>query len=423
MTPSQATADSTTRAYRPRSSSSRELSIFVPHCSSMLTDHLPHGDGQIAYGFLKHLSERGHALYVATPRAELRSKLPLKMQVHVIRTWLKGPFARLEYMVRVRLLFERLRQRNRFDLIHQMNPVFSGVSLFLRNTDTPIVLGTYVARWPAENAIATWQQKIAAWVRRRIDGLQQRQASALLLTAPAARNRLADPKTCDGKVRWISHGVDTDLFAPWPEEELSQQVQAEQQNPSILFLANVSRRKGIVPMLHAFAAVLREVPKCRLTVAGKGPDSDFMKQLAKDLGVSDNVTFLGHCDREFTPNLYRTHAVYCLPSLGEPYATSVLEAMSCGRPLVITDAGGLPAMVPPNGGLRVPAGESNPLALALIGLLRSPEERKSMGRVNREHVLQNMQWASVIDVLESVYREVLTANRQGDLVGSEPAYD
>jgi glycosyltransferase involved in cell wall biosynthesis len=399
------------------------LRIFVPHCSSMLTDHLPHGDGQIAYGFLKRLAERGHELHIATPRAELRNALPTNMRVHVIHTWLKGPLARLEYMVRVRLLFERLTRSNDFDLIHQMNPVFSGVSLFLSGASIPIVLGTYVARWPAENRRATWKRKLAALLRRRIDRLQQRQASALLLTAPAAKNRLADPDLCAKKVRWISHGVDTDLFAPWPEDTVASRIDEEQRTPSILFLANISKRKGIVPMLYAFATVLKQLPTCRLTVAGKGPDSAFMKQLATDLGVSDNVIFLGHCERESTPTLYRTHAVYCLPSLGEPYATSVLEAMSCGRPLVITDAGGLPAMVPPNGGLRVPVDESEPLAQALVELLNSPDERRYMGHVNRAHVLQNMRWSSVIDVLEGVYREVLTADQPLELMDSEPAYD
>jgi hypothetical protein len=54
----------------------RPLNIFVPHCSDLLTDHRPHGDGLVAYGFIRHLSERGHNLYIAAQEVDLRDPLP-----------------------------------------------------------------------------------------------------------------------------------------------------------------------------------------------------------------------------------------------------------------------------------------------------------------------------------------------------------
>ncbi len=51
------------------------LNIFVPHCSDLLTDHLPHGDGLIAHGFITSLARRGHRLHVAAQRVELREAL------------------------------------------------------------------------------------------------------------------------------------------------------------------------------------------------------------------------------------------------------------------------------------------------------------------------------------------------------------
>src|SRR6266536_4924657 len=129
----------------------RKLNIFVAHCSDLLTDHLPHGDGLVAYGFISSLARRGHRLHVAAQRVELRGPLPDNVTVHpIVLKHSRGMLARLEYMRRLRRLLRDLRASCQFDLIHQMNPVFTGVSLALAGSGLPLVLGTYVGRWPED---------------------------------------------------------------------------------------------------------------------------------------------------------------------------------------------------------------------------------------------------------------------------------
>ncbi len=179
----------------------RELfHIFVPHCSDLLTDHLPHGDGLIAHGFITNLAKRGHRLHVAAQRVEVREPLPANVTVHEIRPRGSGRlFSRLEYMLRVRRLLGTLKKECRFDLIHQLNPVFTGMSLSLVGCGLPLVLGTYVARWPDDpdsiSSKGKWVGQALAYGRNVICGAQQQQADALLLTTPAARNRLPRPRT------------------------------------------------------------------------------------------------------------------------------------------------------------------------------------------------------------------------------------
>ncbi len=80
---------------------SRSLNIFVPHCSDLLTDHLPHGDGLIAHGFLTSLAQRGHRLHVAAQRVELRQPLHPNITVHpIVLERSRGLRSRLEYMFR-----------------------------------------------------------------------------------------------------------------------------------------------------------------------------------------------------------------------------------------------------------------------------------------------------------------------------------
>ena len=233
--------------------------------------------------------------------------------------------------------------------------------------------------------------------------LQQRRADALLLTTPAAWNRLPDPEAVRGRIHEIPHGLDTELFSPAAEWDSPERMQAEQQKPSILFLANVLKRKGIFTLVEAFRTVADEVKGCTLRVAGGGSDLAEVKQRVHDLGLADRVEFLGHQERASAPELYRDCSVYCLPSFGEPYGTTVVEAMSCARSLVVTDGGALPHLVHARGGMRVPPGNPGALAQALAWLLQNPGERVEMGRYNRQLVESKMSWHSVAQQLEAIY--------------------
>lgn len=391
----------------------RPLNIFVAHCSDLLTDHLPHGDGLVAHGFITSLARRGHRLHVAAQRIELREPPHPNVALYPIPLKLtRGMFWRLEYMFRLRVLLQTLRKSCHFDLIHQLNPVFTGISLSLMGSGLPLVLGTYVGRWPDDpNALTSrggWSGRLLGHARTRIAAVQQRQADAILLTTPAAWNRLPDPEAVRKCIHVIPHGLDTELFSPKPRWDSSEVLQAEQAQPTVLFFANVVKRKGIFTLIQALPAILHEVRDCKLYVAGSGPDLPEAKNLVASLGCAEHVEFLGQQERKDAPELYRNCSVYCLPSFGEPYGTTVVEAMSCGKALVVTDCGALPHLVHEHGGLRVPAGDAEALSRALIWLLQHPNERADKGRYNRQFVQNTMPWDKVAQQLEVVYEETLS---------------
>jgi glycosyltransferase involved in cell wall biosynthesis len=388
------------------------LNIFVPHCSDLLTDYLPHGDGVIAHGFLTNLARRGHHLHVAVERVDVRERLHPNIIVHQVPPARLGRvFSRVEYMFRVRSLFNQLHKRHRFDLIHQLNPVFTGLSLSLVGSRLPLVLGTYVARWPNDpDSVASRGSGLSralALGRSLISGVQQRQADAIILTTPAALNRLPQPNAVRDRVYMLPHGIDAELFSPETGSEPAAGLIVDRERPSILFFANVIARKGIFVLLDAFASVAQECPNAILRIAGDGSALSEVKRQAAALRCAAQIEFLGLQERDAAPFLYRNCDIYCLPSHGEPYATTVLEAMSCGKPIVITDAGGLPYMVHEKGGKRVPVGDSVLLAKALLELLHDPGQRLAMGRYNRKLVETTMTWEIVVRQLEEIYRQTL----------------
>ena len=381
------------------------LNIFVPHCSDLLTDHRPHGDGLVANGFLRHIARRGHHLYVAAERVDVLEPFPGNVHITELNpAGRKGLGVRLRYLHEMRRLFRQQRRTVRFDLVHQLNPVFTGMSLALPGDRTPLVLGPYVANWPdnpdAAHASPGPARGVIAAARTLLARLQQSQASALLLTTPAAVDRIPQHAELNARMHLLPHGLDTNLFVPPSHAPVSKTL-------DILFLSNVSRRKGIFDLLQAFEAIAAEFPSARLQIAGDGPELGEAQAMAERMSCRDAIHFLGRQTRAGSLSLLQQCTLFCQPSLGEPFGMSAAEAMGCGKPLVITAAGGLQYLIDDAGGMRVPVGSPEPLAHAIRALLSDPSLRASMGAHNQRRAVEWLAWDRVIDRLEQIYVELL----------------
>jgi glycosyltransferase involved in cell wall biosynthesis len=384
----------------------RPLNIFVPHCSDLLTDHRPHGDGLVAHGFIRHLAERGHKLHVAVSAVDLKEPLPPNVHLHVIEPAHAGAlWKRLHFMRQVRKLFFSLNGYVGFDLVHQLNPVYTGLSLCLVGCLPPVVLGPYISGWPEDPAAISSRKWAVRFLlrsaKRAIAASQQHFAHSLLLTTPAAASRLVR-RSAFSRVEVLPHGIDSDLFRP-KDSSATQGLRVEMNPPEILFMANINRRKGIFDLLQAFDRVAARFPHVRLAIAGEGPGLAEAQSAASKLFAFDRIRFLGRQDRAGAVTALQNTDIYCLPSHGEPYGMGAVEAMSCAKPLVVTDAGGLGCLVDDHGGLRVPVGNPERLADALSSLIADPSRCGAMGEYNRRRVLETMTWDRVIDRLEEIY--------------------
>jgi glycosyltransferase involved in cell wall biosynthesis len=383
------------------------LSIFVVHASDCVTDYMPHGDGLVAEAFIRRLALRGHRIHVATESVALRRPMPPGVTLHPVPAPAIGH--RLAFMVNVRRLLVALGRTTTFDLIHQFNPVFTGMSLAAVGLRTRVVLGPFVPFWPPEEGVSanSW---LTTRARDWISKLQQRQASALLVTTPAALSRVKVVST-NGQPRIfeVPHGIDLDRF---PARTSPPGV------PSILFLANLWRRKGIFDLLGAFGAVRRILPEVRLTIAGRGSDEALVHAAVEEHPEREAITITGHIPREDVPALLRAHAVYCLPSIGEPFGMTLLEAMASGVPIVTSTSGGPGYLVDGRGGRLVPPRDQAGLARALLEILQSDELQRSMGVHNRMEAERRFAWDRVIDALEDAYyctlnsRDVVAVERR-----------
>jgi glycosyltransferase involved in cell wall biosynthesis len=377
------------------------LNIFILHPSDMLTDCLPHGDGLLANLYIRKLAARGHFLHVAATNVQIKEAFPPNVTIHKIQVPepCTKSSSRIRYAFKVRTLFRKLSTETQFDLIHQLNPVVTGLALSMVGVDKPIILGPYVPDWPLvrrNNKLQkpTMLQRVTRVIKRGFWYQQNRMAEKIILSSVAAMQKVPNRRV-EKKIKVIPYGIDVESFR---QQELPTQR-------TILFLAKVSYHKGIMILLDAFRAVHKTLPDAKLIIAGHGPEMELAQAFAKTIADRSAVQFIGKVDRENVSECLQNCTVFCLPSYGEAFGMSVLEAMACGRAVVVTDDGGLRHIVTSEGGRKVPVADSQKLAEAFIEILKNPVLAQSMGAHNRKQVEDRYAWDKVIDQIEALYYE------------------
>lgn len=149
--------------------------------------------------------------------------------------------------------------------------------------------------------------------------------------------------------------------------------------PLILHVGRLAPQKAQGTLLAAFARLPAQIRgNWRLALAGEGPDLESLQRLCDTLGIADRVDFLGRCD--VWPQ-YARAAILALPSRFEGTPNVVLEAMSMGLPVIVSDrsAGALDYVVHDKTGLVVRTDDPADLSAALERLIGDPRLREHLG--------------------------------------------
>lgn len=388
----------------------RRLRIFIFHGSHALTDHDAHGDGLVAWGFLSELAKRGHRIAVATHACRIATKLPENLTVEVIAPK-TGSVLRdyVAYALAARAAYDRFAAEAPVDVVHQMNPVFRGLSLGMLGRRVPVVLGTYVGEWPRLSTKSGWRgdpfgprEWLATFGKRAIDTLSQLAATSLTITTPYARTRIPLAFALRDRIAYVHHGVDLTLFGPEPRAD-----DPPPRPGTILYVGSLEYKKGVVALARAFVTVAARVPYATLAIIGDGDQESLLRKTFAEHGVAERVTWVGRQSRAGVAGWMRAADVLCAPSFSEPYGQNLLEAMATGKPVVATTAGGHPYLVDPRGGILIEPGDHVALASALETLLRDRARAQAMGAFNRELVRRRNDWTKVTDDLEAVYARAI----------------
>ena len=358
----------------------------------------------------------GHEVDVVTSRMR---GLPLQETVEGARvfrvmSWRRGIqdaglIGAITYLVSARAACRRLLRERAYDVVHYFFGLPTGaLSLIVPELEqTPAVVslrGSDVPGYDEAPRNLRWLHRLLAPATRTIWN-----RSAKVIANSDGLRRLAQGFLPEKPLGMIPNAVRSDLFKPLPHS-----AESSRRRVNVLCVARLVVRKGLDDLLQALA--LAGDCDLSLTLQGAGPEAQALERLAHSLGIADRVHFNGYRPQPELPDVYAQADIFVLPSHTESCSMALLEAMSCGLPVVASQIGGNPELIEEGrGGLLVPIRSPRDLATALSTLAADPLLRARMGAYNRARIEASYSWDVVARRYLEAYEEAIaTRAPRGD---------
>ncbi len=166
---------------------------------------------------------------------------------------------------------------------------------------------------------------------------------------------------------------------------------------------------GIDTLIEAFSLVVKANPhmELQLRIAGDGVERLKFEKMAESAGMKEKICFLGKIPNNEVPEFLSGIDAYVSLSRSESFGVAILEAMSCGVPVVASDADGFKEVVPDGvAGFVVPKNDASAAADKISYLLNNREKAVEMGLAGYKHVLENYTWTKSVDIMMDVYKMI-----------------
>ena len=208
----------------------------------------------------------------------------------------------------------------------------------------------------------------------------------------------------------IPLGVDPERFHPGSRIEAREALGIEVTDDVVLAVGRIEPLKGLDILIRA-AAQVTEHSRLRLIVAGgdEAAHAEFERliAIAEEVGIRDQLSFIGAIDHDELPTYYRAADVVVMPSFSESFGLVAVEAMASGIPVVVSRVGGLASTVADGRtGYLIPWRCPEPFAEKIELLLRNDPLRDALGAAGVER-MRDYSWESVADRLVWLYDRVL----------------
>ena len=200
-------------------------------------------------------------------------------------------------------------------------------------------------------------------------------------------------------------GVDMDKFKPIEVEK--------SEGFTIGIIKSLEKKYGIEYLIKAFKYIKDEYKdkKMTLKIGGSGTQKENLESLARELGVEEDVIFLGRINPENVAKTFNSFDVTVFPSLREGFGVAAIESEACEVPVIVTNVGGHPESLD-NGktGLIVEPKDPEGLKDAIIKIMQDDELRLNMGKAGRLFVRENYEVNSNFTDIGKIYENILDKN-------------
>jgi glycosyltransferase involved in cell wall biosynthesis len=314
-------------------------------------------------------------------------------RVHRFRAAQLNPHFSIDTISAPRMI-ARLSQKYDIEVLHiQMNSGSTEFMLPYFKQSLPPLVVTYHLAYAAGSSLYTTLFGIA-W---KASLFASKKYDQVILVDPSQKPYFIDGGFSEENVTVIRNGVDINIFKPdYGKRENDGTV-------DFVYVGRLSYDKGVNLLLDAFSEYHKENPNTRLTLIGNG-----MLKYRLDGCVDDgSLCWLGAIDHDEIPKVLQKMDAFVIPQNIGGLGLSVLEAMSCGLPVITTAIGETVKLLGNDEGVLVEPKNVDAIVDAMRVLAENTNLRKAMGKRCRRKVEEKYSWHSQIGQIEDVYRRAI----------------
>ena len=270
--------------------------------------------------------------------------------------------------------------------------------------------GGFLGRVPARVTSKGETDGFRTPMQKRAERVAFRLAHRVIANCLVVENQLIREGVSPAKIVQHYNGLDMERLKVRPgfqREEALAGFGLPKDRRYISIVANLHNPVKDHPMfLRAAARVRASVPDAAFAIAGEGELMEGLRTLAAELGIEQDVFFIGRCDK--VGDLLFASDVGVLSSKAEGFANAILEYMAGGLPVVATDVGGArEAIAEDETGYVVPSGDDVSMGARIIDLLDSPERARAMGERGKQSVAEKFSCDRHLQNTLELYDELL----------------
>jgi glycosyltransferase involved in cell wall biosynthesis len=207
-----------------------------------------------------------------------------------------------------------------------------------------------------------------------------RAATAVITVSEDLRQNAIRLGVPPDKVTTVLNGCDRSVFHLRDRRQAREAVGVSPEDELLLYIGWISPTKGLVELIESVAALAPRHPRLKLVLIGEGRAQVDFEQQAASAGVADRVLFVGRKSSSEVAQWLAACDVFCLPSHSEGCPNVIVESISCGRPVVATNVGGIPELLNDECGIMVPPERADKLTDALDRALTSSWDYEAIAR-------------------------------------------
>lgn len=236
-------------------------------------------------------------------------------------------------------------------------------------------------------------------------------AKTIWITVPKVAERFNNEKIINSKISnnffVLGHPVDTNKFKPKPKSD---------DFITILCISRLIFEKGIQYIIYSLEPLIKNNPKIKLQIVGKGDAYPFLKNIVRNLKLDQNVEFLDNVSHSQLPTIYNNADIFISHPLNdsnweEYFGVANIEAMSCAIPTISTNSGGVSFVLRDiDTSLIVKERDIVSSTKVLNKLIENEEYRKNLGEKSRKYVKDNYS----IEIISNVYHNRLNEIMLGE---------